>query len=493
MSNHNKNLYITTTLPYVNADPHVGFALEIIRADSMVRIKRALGYKVFFNTGTDEHGSKIYEKAEEAGVPVQEYVNSYAVRFRDLKNALGLVDDMHFIRTTDEKHVLAAQEFWRRVDARGFIYKKNYQAKYCVGCELEKTDSELVEGKCPVHPNKELTLVDEENYFFKFSAFGEKLLNLYNTHPYFVLPDFRLNEIRSFVEGGLQDFSISRLKSKMPWGVPVPNDENQVMYVWFDALVNYISTLDWPNEGLDSGFHNFWENGTPLQLCGKDNLRQQSAMWQAMLLAADLPPTHQIMVGGFINSGGQKMSKSLGNVINPYALIEEYAGVTEYASDVVRYYLMRHVHPYDDSDMTLEKFKEVYNANLANGLGNLVSRLMNMVVSYEVTYDTEPLANTLLNTDTFSSENIDSFRFDVELDQIWGHIGSLDETISREEPYKLIKVDEVKAKEIIANLVSQLYVIAVRVEPFMPKTAQKIKELILQKQKPEKALFLRKE
>lgn len=493
MHDQEKNVYITTTLPYVNAEPHVGFALEIIRADVLARMMQLFGYQVFFNTGTDEHGSKIYEKAIEAGLDTQTYVDGYAKHFQGLQEKLGLIPEIHFIRTTDKHHEEAAQAFWNRVNANGYIYKKAYQAKYCVGCELEKTDSELVDGLCPVHPNRELQLVDEENYFFKFSAFTDRLLQMYTDRPDFVLPDFRLNEIRTFVEGGLQDFSISRLQNKMPWGVPVPGDPDQVMYVWFDALVNYISTLGWPDEAEDSNFEKFWKNGNPIQLCGKDNLRQQSAMWAAMLLAAELPTTRQIMVGGFINSGGQKMSKSLGNVINPYTLIDEYADVTEYSSDVLRYYLMRHVHPYDDSDMTLEKYKEVYNANLANGLGNLVSRLMNMVVSYDVVYDTEPLLQISGGGDTFSYDNITTFRFDVELDTVWAHIGSLDETISREEPYKMIKVDEQKAKEILSALITQLYAIAVHLEPFMPQTSAKMKELILNRQKPEKPLFLRKE
>lgn len=297
-----KNFYITTTLPYVNSDPHVGFAMEIVRADAVARFKKLQGYDVFFNTGTDEHGAKIQEKALEKGIPTQQYVDEYVEKFKGLKEVLGLSEDIHFIRTTDEHHKKSAQEFWNICKEKGFIYKKQYKIKYCVGCELEKTDSELVDGKCPIHPNREIELIDEENYFFKFSEFQKPLLDLYKNNPDFVIPSSRFNEIRAFVERGLEDFSISRLKSKMSWGVPVPDDDEHVMYVWFDALVNYISTLGWPeNKEL---FNKFWTEGEVVQYAGKDNLRQQSAMWQAMLLAVDIKPTDHIVIDGFVTGEG---------------------------------------------------------------------------------------------------------------------------------------------------------------------------------------------
>ena len=219
-----KSFYLTTTLPYVNADPHIGFALEIIQADALCRYQRLLGREVIFNTGTDEHGLKIFRKAEEAGVTPQAYCDEYAARFGALKDALNL-SYTHFIRTTDAHHKAAAQEFWQRCLASGDIYKKEYHVKYCVGCELEKTDSELVDGRCPVHPKMDLELIQEENYFFKFSRFQQPLLDLYAAQPDFVVPANRQEEIKKFVERGLQDFSISRLKSKMPWGVAVPNSQ----------------------------------------------------------------------------------------------------------------------------------------------------------------------------------------------------------------------------------------------------------------------------
>ncbi|MFA4831502.1 MAG: methionine--tRNA ligase, partial [Patescibacteria group bacterium] len=292
-----KSFYITTTLPYVNAKPHIGFALEIIQADVIARYHRLLGDEVLFNTGTDEHGLKIYRNAQEAGVDTQKYCDENAAQFDALKTALNLSYDK-FIRTTDPRHEQAAQEMWRRCEANGDIYKKTYQVKYCVGCELEKTDSELADGRCPIHPNLELELIDEENYFFCFSKYQEQLLKLYADNPDFVIPKNRLEEIKNFAAAGLQDFSISRLKEKMPWGVLVPNDPDQVMYVWFDALTNYISTLGWPVSAPDgvapgkpNDFERFWPG---IQVAGKDNLRQQSAMWQAMLMSAGLEPSKQI-------------------------------------------------------------------------------------------------------------------------------------------------------------------------------------------------------
>ncbi|MFC1721155.1 methionine--tRNA ligase, partial [Patescibacteria group bacterium] len=361
-----KNFYLTTTLPYVNADPHIGFALEIVHADIIARYRRLLGEEVFFNFGTDEHGQKVYQEALKAGKTPQEYVDGYAAKFDELKKALNLSYN-NFIRTTDPCHIAAAQEFWKKCDANGDIYKKQYKAKYCVGCELEKTDSELVDGCCPLHPGKELEIREEENYFFKFSKYQDKLLELYKSNPDFVLPDFRFNEIKRFVEGGLQDFSISRLKDKMPWGVPVPGDDEHVMYVWFDALVNYVSAIGWPDDM--EKFEKWWP---VVQVAGKDNLRQQSAMWQAMLMSVDLPTSKQVVIHGFVTSDGKKMSKSVGNVINPFDIVNEYG------TDALRYYIAREFSPFEDSDITMEKFNVAYNANLANGIGNLASRIMKM-------------------------------------------------------------------------------------------------------------------
>lgn len=479
--------YITTTLPYVNSEPHIGFAMEIIRADIIARSKKLQGFDVFFNTGTDEHGQKIYENAQVKDVDVKEYVDGYAQSFKDLIPLLGISPDIHFIRTTDDKHVRAAQEFWKRCFAKGDIYKKNYQTKYCVGCELEKQDSELVDGRCAFHPNKELEIREEENYFFRWSNYQEYLLNFYKANPQFVIPDFRFNEIKAFVERGLEDFSVSRLKSKMSWGVPVPGDDEHVMYVWFDALTSYISTLGWPDN--EEQFNTFWKGGTPVQYCGKDNLRQQSAMWQAMLASAGLPQSHTIVIDGFINSGGQKMSKSLGNVISPFDLVNEYG------TDALRYYVARELSMFEDSDVTMEKFKESYNANLANGIGNLTSRIMKMAVTYGVELDTKEKEMEYYSQAAGFKENEHWKGFDLgrEIDDIWLNIQSLDAYIQKEEPFKKIKVDPEKAKADVKYLLYHLLGIALRLEPFLPETSEKIKTLIKENKVPETPLFARKD
>jgi len=474
--------YITTTLPYVNADPHLGHALEFVHADIIARYKRLLGQEVFFNIGTDEHGQKILEKATLEGTEVQEYVDHYAERFRQFADMLA-ISYTNFIRTTDPAHIAAAQEFWKRCSAQGDIYKKLYKVKYCVGCELEKTDSELENGKCPVHPTTPIETIEEENYFFRFSNYGKKLLALYESNPSFVLPGSRLNEIRAFVGRGLQDFSISRLKEKMPWGVEVPGDKDQVMYVWFDALVNYVSAIGWPADG--EKFEKWWP---VIQMAGKDNLRQQAAMWQAMLFSAGIAPSKQIIIHGFITSGGQKMSKSVGNVVDPADIVKEY-GV-----DALRYYLAREITPFEDGDFTHERFKEAYNANLANGLGNLTSRIMKMATSYDIKATEETRALTLegLYPHPLTNEHLENFQIDRAMDEIWTKgVQNLDSYIQREQPFKKIKEDKEGAKRDIEYLLFHLRGIALQLYPFMPDTAKKIDDAVMNHVMPD-PLFLRK-
>lgn len=481
-----KPFYITTTLPYVNSDPHIGFAMEIIRADVIARWKRAQGYDVFFNTGTDEHGIKIYQNATAQGVSVQTYVDGYAATFKDLTYALN-ISDVHFIRTTDEKHVQAAIEMWKRCYDNGFIYKKTYQTKYCVGCELNKTDSELENGVCPIHPNREIELIDEENYFFKFSEFQKPLLDFYANHPDFVIPDFRFNEIKSFVERGLEDFSISRLKSKMSWGVPVPGDDDHVMYVWFDALTSYISTLDWPDE---AGDFSYWKEGTPVQYCGKDNLRQQSAMWQAMLMASGLPNSRHIIINGFIISGGQKMSKSIGNVINPFDVIEMFKDVTDYPEDVLRFILLHEVPSFEDGDITIDSIKTAYTAYLANGIGNLTNRIMKMVETYKEELKEIELLDYVPRDSKFGV-HMDTFDIKKALEIISFDLKNLDEKIQIDEAFKVIKQDKEKGLMMLHSQRTSLKRIAIDLELFIPCTSEKILECIRENKMPEKPLFAR--
>jgi methionyl-tRNA synthetase len=469
----NKARYITTTLPYVNADPHVGFALEIIQADVLARHWRLMGHEVFFNTGTDEHGQKIAEKADEKGESRQAYVDHYASEFAKLKEALNLSYD-NFIRTTDEAHKVAAQEIWRRCAEKGDIYKKSYTGLYCVGCEVFYREDELDDNRCCKIHGKPVEEVEEENYFFKLSNYEARLLE-YLSDEKSTVPEWQRQWAIDFVKGGLEDLSISRQKSRMDWGVPVPGDDEHVMYVWFDALTNYISTLGWPNDP-DGMFKKFWVDGETLQLAGKDQVRFQSIIWQAMLMSADVPHTDVIYYHGFINSGGQKMSKSLGNVISPYEM------VARYGTDATRYILLRHVHPFDDSDITWEKMDEWYTANLVNGLGNVVSRVMKMAETHLDSPVERPEVSTFEPAFVLA---LDTFNFQSACDFVWNKVGEIDEKIAETEPFKLVKTDKEAAVKIIKELAREVYVIGRMLSSIMPQANNLIKEAVLQNKKPE--------
>jgi len=479
-----KYFYITTTLPYVNAKPHMGHALEFVQADVIARYQKLLGKEVFFNTGTDEHGQKIYTKAKEVGMDPQVYADEYAEKFKIILDKLNISKDIHFIRTTDVHHKKAAQSFWNICKKRGDIYKKTYKVKYCVGCELEKTDSELRDGVCPDHPNLTLEDREEENYFFKFSNYEKSLLEFYERHQDFVVPDFRFNEIKNFVKKGLSDFSISRLKSKMPWGIQVPDDESQVMYVWFDALINYVSTLGWPEDSEQ--FDKYWGTRQELnavQIAGKDNLRQQSAMWQAMLMSAGVPTSKQVIIHGFIVSGGQKMAKSLGNVIDPYEVIEKFG------TDGLRFWLTKEMNTFEDGDFTDEKCAENYTSGLSNGLGNLVSRTMKMAQSAGLNIQ----KNTSISDEVFANyrELLDRYEIKKAAEEIWSRISLCNKKIQETEPFKLIKTDEIKAKRILSELVSELWNIELMLRPFLPETAEKIYTILKNPSDPIPPLFPR--
>ncbi len=475
-----KARYITTTLPYVNADPHMGHGLDFIQADTLARYWRLMGYEVFFNTGTDEHGQKIAQKADDKGQSRQAYVDHYAAEFQKLKGAFNLSYDK-FIRTTDEAHKKAAQTIWQKCAAAGDIYKKKYTGLYCVGCELFYKESELEGGKmCPIHL-KDAEAVEEENYFFRLSKY-QSYLELYLSNENVIAPEWRRQEALNFVQEGLEDFSISREKTRMDWGVPVPGDDDQVIYVWFDALTSYISALGWP-EDSEGNFQKFWVRGDTLQVAGKDQVRFQSVMWQAMLQSAEIKATDKVIYHGFINSDGHKMSKSLGNVISPYDL------VAKYGTDATRYIFLRHVHPFDDSDLTWEKMDEYYTANLVNGLGNLVARVMQMAQTHldSPIEKPKPIAFPQEYTDA-----LDTYNFQGACDFIWQKVGALDEKIAQTEPFKLVKVDKPAAQKIITELVTELYAIACLLLPIMPATNVIIKEAILANKKPEN-LFVRLE
>jgi len=464
--------YITTTLPYVNDDPHVGHALEFVQADALARYWRLMGHDVHFNTGTDEHGQKILRAATAVGEDPKTYVDRFADRFKKLnKEVFGLSFDT-FVRTTDEAHIIAAQEMWRRCEASGDIYKKTYRGLYCVGCEAFKTESDLVDGKCVDH-KREPEEIEEENYFFKLSKY-QSYLEEYLSQEGVIVPEWRRQEALAFVRRGLEDFSISREAQRMSWGIPVSGGESQVMYVWFDALTNYISALGWPHD--TERFERFWEEGETLQVAGKDQIRFQSIMWQAMLKSAGIRGTDRVFYHGFITSDGHKMSKSIGNVISPFDIVERYG------TDATRYMLLRHVHPVDDSDITWEKMDEWYTAHLVNGLGNLASRIMKMAETH-LEKPIEKLEAGALPKEY--TEALDCYAFNEALDYVWKRFNDLDEKITDTEPFKLVKVDREAGVALIAELVQELYLVTRLLNPIMPNTSAVLTETILANKKPD--------
>ncbi len=457
----NKSFYITTTLPYVNAEPHIGHTYEFLAADVIARSKA--DREVFFNTGTDEHGQKIFNAAEKAGEKVEKYVERYREEFKKLKDLLNLSENLRFISTHSKEHIRAAQELWKRCE--NDIYQKEFEGLYCVGCERFLSKRDIVLGKCSIHET-EPQLLKEKNWFFKFSKYEKDLLK-YLANPEAIIPDWRRLEAIDFVNEGLEDFSISREKSRLSWGVPVPGDDTQVMYVWFDALTSYISTLGWP-EDKNGDFKKFWEEGETLQLAGKDQIRFQSLMWQAMLMSAGIKNTDQIFYHGFINSGGQKMSKSLGNVISPQDMVNKY-GV-----DSTRYLLLRHVNPFEDTDVTWERLDEWYEAGLANGLGNLTARIMKMAGDY---------LNSSVSVNNKGTKaitkKIDEFNFQEALGLVFSAIGLLDGEIQNKKPW------ETKDTKVITKLVIELAQIASDLAQFLPETSEKILKAIKENKKPE--------
>ncbi|MFH2022281.1 MAG: methionine--tRNA ligase [Patescibacteria group bacterium] len=448
----NKSFYITTALPYVNASPHIGFGLEIVTADVLARYHRLLAEDVVFNTGVDEHGQKILNQALKAGQSPQDYVDEYAQKYLKLKDLLDL-SWTNFIRTTDPHHLKAATEFWRLSLKNGFIYKDQYATKYCVGCELEKTDSELVDGHCPLHPQQTIEQRDEENYFFRFSKFQSKLKELYLAHPNFILPDSKMKEMLAFVDQGLTDFSISRLKAKMPWGVPIPDDPDHVMYVWFDALINYISVLGWPQSSQK--FDQFWPG---VQIAGKDNLRQQSAMWQTMLMSAGLPCSKQILINGFISVEGQKMSKSLGNVISPQDMIDRYG------LDATRWLLVNLGPLQTDMDVSWTKFDTIYTATLSRGLGNVCSRIAKLAEQTGATS-----SKPALSLAKVFQIALDGYQVSTAVDWINQQVSLIDEYLSQTKPWLMTGPEKT---QVVSKAVDQILVLAHHLSVFLPGTSE---------------------
>ncbi len=467
-------VFATTSIPYVNARPHIGHALEFIQADAYVRFMKRAGNDTFLLAGTDDNALKNIQAAEAVGRPVKEYVNANAENFRKLHAALG-IDIGDFIRTSDEaRHFGGAQKLWEA--CKKDIYQKQYRGLYCVGCEEFKTEKDLVHGECPEHPHKRLEIVEETNYFFRLSAYQAQLLALIESDTLRISPAIRKNEIVAFIKAGLEDFSISRSAARANgWGVPVPGDSEQVMYVWFDALANYITALDYEHDGPQ--YEKFWvHSDTRVHFIGKGINRFHSIYWPAMLLSAGVLLPTDVFVHGYLTIAGQKMSKSLGNVIDPMELIREFG------ADALRYYCLRHVNAGEDSDFTVERFKDDYNANLANGLGNVVSRIMKLAEQYLAA----PVV--IRPVDLLRQEQqgaLNRFEFNQALDSLWREIGAIDHAMASEKPFEVVKTDPERGGKLIAQSVAQLGVVAQLLEPFMPDTSQKILTAIAVNKKPE--------
>ncbi|MGE5689717.1 MAG: methionine--tRNA ligase [Pseudomonadota bacterium] len=462
--------YLTTPIYYVNSTPHIGHAYTTIAGDILVRHQRQRGRDTFFLTGVDEHASKVYRAAQEQGVDPYAYLDTIAEPWRELPERLNASIDF-FIRTSDDGHKRFVREFLQRIYDNGDIYEDVYEGLYCVGCEAFYTEDELVDGRCPIHetvPER----IQEKNYFFRLSAYQERLLALYDERPDFVLPDFRRNEARSFIAGGLRDFSISR--AGQPWGIPLPWDESQVAYVWADALVNYLSALTYARPGEDLRAE-FWPEVR--HLLAKDILRFHCVYWPAMLLAAGEEPPKQLFVHGYLTLDDRKISKSLGNAIDPLSLIDVY-GV-----DAVRYWAARSVSFGQDGSVSLDSVRERYEKELGNDLGNLLSRVTAMIVKYRD--GAIPIAPSDGGVDLGHlhdevAARLDRFDVTGAIDEIWEQVRALNAHVQNTQPWNLAKDPERRAEldRVLYAVADGLRAIAVALSPYLPETAPRILEAL---------------
>lgn len=469
--------YISTSIAYTNALPHIGFALELIQADAIARYQRILGKEVFFLTGTDEHGKKVVQAAEKAGKNPKEFCDEISGEFKKLTKILNVSND-DFIRTTDQKkHWPTVKKIWLKLKENNDIYKKKYKGLYCSGCEAFITKKDLKEGKCLVH-QKEPETIEEENYFFRLSRYSKKIEKLIAGNKIRIIPESRKNEILNFVRQGLEDISFSRPRKDLKWAIPVPDDDTASIYVWADALTNYLSALGYDKNSRE--FKKYWP--ADVHFIGKDILKFHGAIWPGMLLSLKLPLPKTIFVHGFIAIAGEKISKSLGNVIDPFELVEKYG------ADAVRYFLLREIPATEDGDFTYEKFEQRYNSDLASGLGNLVARVVALAQKPK-TQNPKPkitIKNSKLETEIGKikkgcQKSLDEFKFNEALVAIWELIGFCDRYIEKEKPWQESK----NQKEVINNLLYAIGNIAEILKPFLLETSEKIiKQLKSQKSEP---------
>lgn len=484
---------ITTAIAYANGAPHVGHAFEFVMADTLARYERQHN-DVYFITGMDEHGQKIEQKAQEKNISVHNFVEEYATAFKALDKELGVSYDF-FVRTSDkEKHYKGAQALWSKLQANGDLEKRTYTALYCVGCEEFKTEKDLNEqGECPLHFKKP-EVVEEENYFFKLSKYTDQIKAKIVDGEMKVFPESRNNEIVALLDRGLEDVSFSRPKSKVSWGIPVPGDDTQVMYVWCDALSNYITALGY---GTDQFDEERWSNTT--HVIGKDILRFHAAIWPGMLLSAGLALPKKILVHGHITSGGHKMSKSIGNVIDPIELLNIFkAPAGELAGEAVRFVLLHEIPSFEDGDMTMETIKASYTAHLANGIGNLTNRIMKMTVNYLDEIDKIGLNPAVGGIDfskgLFAAEyktHLNNFDIKKSLEVVTKYMSYIDKDVAEKEAFKVIKLDITKGALLVYQQRENLLFFSQMLKPFMPLTSAKILECIRENKMPEKPLFNR--
>jgi methionyl-tRNA synthetase len=461
--------YVTTPIYYVNDRPHIGHAYTTIAADILARHHKQRGEDTFFLTGVDEHATKVWRVAEEQGLPAQEYVDRIAEAWRALPGQLSAETDF-FMRTSDDGHKQFVRDFLQQIYDNGDVYEDVYAGWYCVGCEAFKTPEELVDGKCPLH-NTPPEWIEEKNYFFRLSVYQERLLELYDTRPGLVRPEFRFNEVRSFIAGGLRDFSISR--AGQPWGIPLPWDESQVAYVWADALVNYLSALTYARPGEDLR-DTLWPEVR--HLMAQDILRFHCVYWPAMLLSAGYTVPKQIFIHGYLLLDELKISKSLGNAVDPLALIETYG------ADALRFWCARAVSFGQDGSASISGIAERYERELGNDLGNLLSRTTTMIARFRggtlpaAPGRTAPIADEVAALKTEVPTALDAFDLTGAVDRIWSFVRALNRYVTEQKPWELAKDDAKSAEldQVLFDLADGLRVSAVALAAYLPETAPKI-------------------